>query len=65
VLLGAGVLSDGVLARWGLLGPGAGATGKEILGWSVVFLGVAVPTGIDKLLEAIVVTLFPAWICGL
>ncbi|MEX1258999.1 MAG: cytochrome c biogenesis protein CcdA [Gemmatimonadota bacterium] len=65
VLLGAGLLSGGFLARRRLLGPGAGAIGKKILGWCVLLLGIAVLTGLDKRLEALAVNLLPSWIYGM
>ncbi|MEX1258618.1 MAG: cytochrome c biogenesis CcdA family protein [Gemmatimonadota bacterium] len=65
VLLTAGVLSGGFLARRKALSATAGALGKKILGWSVLLLGLAVLTGMDKRLEALAVDLLPSWIFSL
>lgn len=65
VLLGAGLLSGGFLARRRLPDPGAGAVGKRILGCCVPLLGIAVLTGLDKRLEALAVSILPSWIYGM
>lgn len=61
VLVAAGVLSSRVLARWrpGLVA--GGRTGKRVLGWSLMTLGLLVMTGLDKRLEALATGLLPAW----
>jgi len=62
VLLGAGVVSGRVLARW-RPGVTTGAHwGKKLLGGTLLLLGLLVFTGVDKVLEAFAVDLLPAWI---
>ena len=62
VLLGAGIVSGKVLARWrsGVLA--GGHWGKKVLGGSLLVLGTFVLTGVDKVLEAFAVELLPSWI---
>lgn len=61
VLLLAGQLSGNLLSR---LRPGllrGGSSGKKLLGWVLLLLGVLVLTGGDKLLEAWAVSWLPEW----
>ena len=61
VLLLAGQLSGSLLSR---LRPGllrGGSSGKKLLGWVLLLLGVLVLTGGDKLLEAWAVSWLPEW----
>jgi cytochrome c-type biogenesis protein len=62
VLLLAGIVSDRVLARWRPALLRSGGRGKQLLGWTLVALGVLVLTGVDKYLEALAVDLVPAWV---
>ena len=62
VLLGAGVLSSRLLARWR---PGlttGSQFGRKLLGGSLVLLGLLVFSGFDKRLETWAVDLLPSWI---
>jgi len=62
VLLLAGLASGRLLSRWrgGLMT--SGGFGKQLLGWSLLVLGVLVLTGLDKYLEAFAVDFVPAWV---
>lgn len=62
VLLGAGILSGKVLARWRSGFLTGGQWGKKVLGGSLLILGLLVFTGVDKVLEALAVDLLPSWI---
>lgn len=62
VLLVAGFASEAGLRRWRPGGLKGGAWGKNLLGGSLLALGVAVLLGADKWLEARAVDLLPAWI---
>lgn len=65
VLLLAGITSDRLLARWRSRALSSGAFGKQLLGWSLLLLGVLVLTGIDKYLEAFAVSIVPTWVFSL
>jgi cytochrome c-type biogenesis protein len=65
VLLLAGLVSGRVLARWRPLALSTGGTGKKLLGWSLLILGLLVLTGIDKYLEALAVDFVPSWVFSL
>jgi cytochrome c-type biogenesis protein len=65
VLLAAGLASSSLLARWRPFAATAGATGKKILGVSLLILGLLVLTGFDKYLEALAVDLVPTWVFSL
>lgn len=61
VLLAAGLLSGRLLERWRPQVMAGGRSGKKILGWSLLILGLLVVTGGDKLLERFAVDLLPTW----
>lgn len=65
VLLLAGIASDRVLARWRPMLLRSGGRGKKLLGGTLLALGVLVLTGVDKYLEALAVSLVPAWVFNL
>lgn len=61
VLIAAGLASNKALAKWrpGIMG--SAETGKKVLGWTLLFLGVLVLTGFDKVLEEIAIQYLPNW----
>jgi len=64
VLLGAGLASGRLLARWRSSLMTGGGLGKKFLGWMLLGLGVLV-TGMDKYLEALAVGIVPEWVYAL
>lgn len=62
VLVLAGMLSSRLLARWRSRAITAGGAGKKLLGASLVVLGLLVLTGVDKVLEALAVSILPSWL---
>jgi len=62
VLLAAGLLSGSLLARWRPRLMTGGGTGKKILGWTILILGIMVLTSVDKYLEALAVGMLPDWV---
>lgn len=65
VLVLAGMLSSRLLARWRSRAISAGGAGKRFLGASLVVLGLLVLTGVDKVLEALAVSILPSWLYAL
>lgn len=65
VLVLAGMLSSRLLARWRSRAIMAGGAGKKFLGASLVVLGLLVLTGVDKVLEAVAVSILPSWLYAL
>lgn len=62
VLLGAGLASGRLLARWRSSLMTGGGLGKKFLGWMLLGLGLLVLTGMDKYLEAFAVGVIPDWV---
>lgn len=62
VLLAAGLVSGKLLARWRPRLMQGGGTGKKILGWTILILGILVLTSFDKYLEALAVGILPDWV---
>jgi len=62
VLLGAGLASGRLLARWRSSLVTGGGLGKKFLGWMLLGLGLLVLTGMDKYLEAFAVGVIPDWV---
>lgn len=62
ILLLAGLASGRLLERWHGATAGTARFGKLLLGWSLLLLGVLVVTGLDKTLEALAVSVVPAWV---
>ena len=62
VLLGAGLASGRLLARWRSSLMTGGGLGKKFLGWMLLGLGLLVLTGFDKYLEAFAVGVIPDWV---
>jgi cytochrome c-type biogenesis protein len=62
VLLGAGLASGRLLARWRSALMTGGGFGKKFLGWMLLGLGMLVLTGLDKYLEALAVGIVPEWV---
>lgn len=62
VLLVAGVASGRLLRRWSGAASGAARIGKQLLGWSLLVLGVLVLTGLDKVVEAAAAGFVPDWV---
>jgi len=62
VLLGAGLASGRLLARWRSTLMTGGGFGKKFLGWMLLGLGMLVLTGLDKYLEALAVGIVPEWV---
>ncbi|MBK7595283.1 MAG: sulfite exporter TauE/SafE family protein [Gemmatimonadetes bacterium] len=62
VLLVAGYASSRMLAAWRPKVMARAGTGKKILGWTLLVLGILVLTGGDKMLEELAVTMLPGWI---
>jgi cytochrome c-type biogenesis protein len=62
VLLLAGLASGRLLSCWRSRLISSGGSGKKLLGWSLLVLGVLVLTGVDKYLEAIAVGVVPEWV---
>jgi len=61
VLLAAGLLSGRLLARWRPRMMAGGRFGKQLLGGTLLLLGLLVLSGVDKTLEALAVDWLPAW----
>ncbi|BDA82531.1 cytochrome C biogenesis protein CcdA [Aureimonas sp. SA4125] len=64
-LLVLGMLSRETMLRWRHRMMGAGKGGKQVLGGLLVTVGLAIVTGLDKQLEAILVGVSPAWLTRL
>lgn len=62
VLLIAGVASGRLLRRWSGAASTTARIGKQLLGWSLLILGVLVLTGVDKAMEAAAVGFVPDWV---
>ncbi len=62
VLLLAGYASARLLTSWRPKLMSSAGTGKKILGWTLLALGLLVLTGTDKVLEEIAVNMLPGWI---
>jgi cytochrome c-type biogenesis protein len=62
VLMVAGMASESLIRRWRGGGLRGGGWARKLLGGSLLFLGGAVLTGVDKWMEALAVDLLPQWI---
>ncbi len=64
-LLGVGLVSRQVMARWRGRMLTAGKVGKYLLGVSMLAVAALILTGTDRALEAALVAASPAWLTGL
>lgn len=62
VLLLAGLASGRLLRQWSGGLTSSAKIGKQLLGWTLLVLGVLVLTGVDKVLEAAAVGIVPDWV---
>jgi len=60
-----GLLSRSALMAWRSRMLGAGLVGKTAMGGALAVLGVAILTGVDKQLEAMLVDYSPDWLTRL
>lgn len=65
VLLVIALAARGVIARWRGRMLSAGSGGKKLLGVLVIAVGVMIVTGVDRLIEALVVSNSPTWLIDL
>jgi cytochrome c-type biogenesis protein len=65
VLLVLATLTRSALSRWRGRMMATGATGKNMLGGLLVFVGVLIFTGYDRVLEGVLVTASPDWLTEL
>ena len=64
-LVGIGLISRSALARWRDRLLSGGKSAKTILGLLLVLLGISIVSGFDKMLEAWLVDISPAWLTSL
>lgn len=62
VLLAAGLLSGRLLLRWRSSLMSGATTGKRVLGWMLLGLGLLVLSGADKILERWALVIVPEWV---
>lgn len=65
MLIVAGLLSRQLLMRWRPAVLSRAGSAKQLLGWTLLLLGVLVLTGGDKVLEALALGILPDWAINL
>jgi cytochrome c-type biogenesis protein len=65
VLLALATLTRSALGRWRSRMMATGKTGKYVLGGLLVFVGIMIFTGVDRVVEGLLVTASPDWLTEL